>query len=79
MISEAYMTFLNQTLCGITDLRRTQSETTTKNEQDSSFKITLMHRHVDVYLIAMTNNLLTMQKVTDGRKNRSMTGHLSLP
>ena len=43
MISEACMTFLNQTLCGITDLRRTQSETTTKNEQDSSFKITLKH------------------------------------
>jgi len=43
MISEACMMFLSQTLCGITDLRQTQSETTTKNEQDSSFKIILMH------------------------------------
>ena len=86
MISEACMTFLSQTLCGITDRRRTQSETTTTNEQESSFKITLMHWHVDVYLkLAMTilrltiNILVTMQKVTDGRKNRSITGHLPLP
>ena len=84
MISEACMTFLSQTLCGITDLPRTQSETTTKNEQDSSFRITLMHWHVDVYLkhamtMTETNNLVTMQKVTDGRKNRSITGHLPLP